>query len=100
MRGFPFILVVLLREPGGVERVRTDLHCQHNGKSLSVEHWGGGNRPAREGRVHETRRQLQGKLSLEVTETHFPRTRRVSMPLSLRQYPARPKPQQGNRDVA
>ena len=40
MRGFPFILVVLLREPGGVERVRTDLHCQHNGKSLSVEHWG------------------------------------------------------------
>lgn len=27
------------REPGGVERVRTDLYCQHYGKSLSVEHW-------------------------------------------------------------
>ena len=27
------------REPGGVERVTTDLYCQHYGKSLSVEHW-------------------------------------------------------------
>jgi glycosyltransferase involved in cell wall biosynthesis len=27
------------REPGGVERVATDLFCQHYGKSLSVEHW-------------------------------------------------------------
>ena len=27
------------REPGGVERVRTDLYCQHYGKSLSVAHW-------------------------------------------------------------
>jgi hypothetical protein len=27
------------REPGGLERVRTDLYCQHYGKSLSVEHW-------------------------------------------------------------
>ena len=27
------------REPGGTERVRTDLYCQHYGKSLSVEHW-------------------------------------------------------------
>jgi hypothetical protein len=27
------------REPGGVERVRTDLYCQHYGKSLSVENW-------------------------------------------------------------
>ena len=27
------------REPGGIERVRTDLYCQHYGKSLSVEHW-------------------------------------------------------------
>ena len=27
------------REPGGVERVQTDLYCQHYGKSLSVEHW-------------------------------------------------------------
>jgi hypothetical protein len=27
------------REPGGVERVETDLYCQHYGKSLSVEHW-------------------------------------------------------------
>jgi glycosyltransferase involved in cell wall biosynthesis len=27
------------REPGGVERVVTDLYCQHYGKSLSVEHW-------------------------------------------------------------
>jgi glycosyltransferase involved in cell wall biosynthesis len=27
------------REPGGVERVATDLYCQHYGKSLSVEHW-------------------------------------------------------------
>jgi hypothetical protein len=26
------------REPGGVERVQTDLYCQHYGKSLSVEH--------------------------------------------------------------
>jgi hypothetical protein len=29
------------REPGGVERVQTDLYCQHYGKSLSVEHWEG-----------------------------------------------------------
>jgi hypothetical protein len=27
------------REQGGVERVRTDLYCQHYGKSLSVEQW-------------------------------------------------------------
>jgi glycosyltransferase involved in cell wall biosynthesis len=27
------------REPGGVERVATGLHCQHYGKALSVEHW-------------------------------------------------------------
>jgi hypothetical protein len=27
------------REPGGIERVRTELYCQHYGKSLSVEHW-------------------------------------------------------------
>jgi glycosyl transferase family 2 len=27
------------REPGGTQRVRTDLYCQHYGKSLSVEHW-------------------------------------------------------------
>jgi hypothetical protein len=27
------------REPGGTERVATDLYCQHYGKSLSVEHW-------------------------------------------------------------
>ena len=27
------------REPGGAERVRTDLYCQHYGKSLSVENW-------------------------------------------------------------
>ncbi len=27
------------REPGGMERVQTDLYCQHYGKSLSVEHW-------------------------------------------------------------
>jgi hypothetical protein len=27
------------REPGGLERVGTDLHCQHYGKSLSVDHW-------------------------------------------------------------
>jgi hypothetical protein len=27
------------REPGGIEQVRTDLYCQHYGKSLSVEHW-------------------------------------------------------------
>jgi hypothetical protein len=27
------------REPGGVERVQTGLHCQHDGKSLSVDHW-------------------------------------------------------------
>lgn len=27
------------REPGGIERLQTDLHCQHYGKSLSVEHW-------------------------------------------------------------
>jgi glycosyltransferase involved in cell wall biosynthesis len=27
------------REPGGIERVQTDLYCQHYGKSLSVDHW-------------------------------------------------------------
>jgi hypothetical protein len=27
------------REPGGLKSVRTDLYCQHYGKSLSVEHW-------------------------------------------------------------
>jgi glycosyltransferase involved in cell wall biosynthesis len=27
------------REPGGVERVQTDLYCQHYGKSLSIDHW-------------------------------------------------------------
>jgi len=27
------------RTPGGMERVRTDLYCQHYGKSLSVDHW-------------------------------------------------------------
>jgi hypothetical protein len=27
------------REPGGTGRVLTDLHCQHYGKSLSIEHW-------------------------------------------------------------
>jgi glycosyltransferase involved in cell wall biosynthesis len=27
------------REPGGLERVETELCCQHYGKSLSVEHW-------------------------------------------------------------
>lgn len=27
------------REPGGLERVETELYCQHYGKSLSVEHW-------------------------------------------------------------
>jgi Glycosyl transferase family 2 len=27
------------REPGGIEQLRTDLYCQHYGKSLSVEHW-------------------------------------------------------------
>jgi glycosyltransferase involved in cell wall biosynthesis len=27
------------REPGGVERVRTEFLCQHYGKSLSVDHW-------------------------------------------------------------
>ena len=27
------------RTPGGMERVKTDLYCQHYGKSLSVEHW-------------------------------------------------------------
>jgi glycosyltransferase involved in cell wall biosynthesis len=27
------------REPGGIKRLRTELHCQHYGKSLSVEHW-------------------------------------------------------------
>ncbi len=26
------------RQPGGIERPRTDLYCQHYGKSLSVEH--------------------------------------------------------------
>jgi len=27
------------RTPGGMSRVKTDLFCQHYGKSLSVEHW-------------------------------------------------------------
>jgi len=27
------------REPGGIGRLRTDLYCQHYGKSLSIEHW-------------------------------------------------------------
>jgi hypothetical protein len=27
------------RQPGGIERLRTGLYCQHYGKSLSVEHW-------------------------------------------------------------
>jgi hypothetical protein len=27
------------RQPGGIGRVRTNLCCQHYGKSLSVEHW-------------------------------------------------------------
>jgi glycosyltransferase involved in cell wall biosynthesis len=27
------------REPGGIERIETELYCQHYGKSLSVEHW-------------------------------------------------------------
>jgi hypothetical protein len=27
------------REPAGLERVATDLYCQHYGKSLSIEHW-------------------------------------------------------------
>ena len=27
------------REPGGLRHVRTDLYCQHYGKSLSVDHW-------------------------------------------------------------
>ncbi len=27
------------REPDGIERVATALHCQHYGKALSVEHW-------------------------------------------------------------
>jgi Glycosyl transferase family 2 len=27
------------RQPGGIGRTRTDLYCQHYGKSLSVEHW-------------------------------------------------------------
>ncbi len=27
------------REPAGIERVVTGLHCQHYGKALSVEHW-------------------------------------------------------------
>ncbi len=27
------------REPGGIHRLRTDLYCQHYGKSLSIEHW-------------------------------------------------------------
>jgi hypothetical protein len=27
------------RAPKGIERVRTDLHCQHYGKALSVDHW-------------------------------------------------------------
>jgi hypothetical protein len=27
------------REPGEISRLRTDLYCQHYGKSLSTEHW-------------------------------------------------------------
>ena len=27
------------RTPGGMSQVKTELHCQHYGKSLSVEHW-------------------------------------------------------------
>src|SRR5262245_29964816 len=27
------------REPGGIERISTELYCQHYGKSLSVDHW-------------------------------------------------------------
>jgi glycosyltransferase involved in cell wall biosynthesis len=27
------------RTPGGMSQVKTDLYCQHYGKSLSVEHW-------------------------------------------------------------
>jgi hypothetical protein len=27
------------RMPGGIDRVKTELYCQHYGKSLSVEHW-------------------------------------------------------------
>jgi len=27
------------RTPGGTAKVKTDLYCQHYGKSLSVEHW-------------------------------------------------------------
>jgi hypothetical protein len=27
------------REPAGIERVVTGLHCQHYGKALSIEHW-------------------------------------------------------------
>jgi hypothetical protein len=27
------------REPGGVDRMKTGLYCQHYGKSLSVDHW-------------------------------------------------------------
>jgi hypothetical protein len=27
------------RTPGGIGRVRTDLYCQHYGKSLSIDHW-------------------------------------------------------------
>ncbi len=27
------------REPDGIERVATALHCQHYGKALSIEHW-------------------------------------------------------------
>ena len=27
------------REPGGIGQLRTELYCQHYGKSLSVEHW-------------------------------------------------------------
>ena len=27
------------REPGGIKQLRTELYCQHYGKSLSVEHW-------------------------------------------------------------
>jgi hypothetical protein len=27
------------REPGGLKNIRTDLYCQHYGKSLSIDHW-------------------------------------------------------------
>jgi glycosyltransferase involved in cell wall biosynthesis len=32
-------IIFAKREPGGLERVKTGLYCQHYGKSLSVDHW-------------------------------------------------------------